>query len=472
MYFHSLQFLALLVATYGLYWLVYRHKAARLGVLLVASLFFYVAWSPWPLLIFLAIAASDHLCIRGMVRWRDRPRVRKLLMLTSVVVNLGVLGTFKYADMLRRTAVWALEPLGIAVRTEPFNLLLPIGLSFVCFQALSYVVDVYRGEASGEHSFGEHLLYLLFFPQVVAGPIIRAADLLERFNQVPQVSAEAGARGLYRVAIGLVKKLAIADVLGTGLVDPVFSAPHEFTSAECLVAAVAYTFELYCDFSAYSDIAIGAAALFGFELPENFNSPYLARNLFEFWNRWHISLSTWLRDYLYIPLGGNRASRPRVLFNVMVVMVLGGLWHGADWRFALWGGVHGLMLVLTRLWWWWRGRAEDPGWLRVGLGMLGTFAVVVLTRIVFRAPNLELAGQMYLRLLEGSLGLANVTPLVWLMLAVAAVSHAVPERLYVGAAELFVRLPAPVRAVVLVGLGLGLRHLSAVEARPYVYFQF
>jgi D-alanyl-lipoteichoic acid acyltransferase DltB (MBOAT superfamily) len=386
-----------------------------------------------------------------------------------------MLATFKYAELFRETARSVLAPLGVAVREEPFGLLLPIGLSFLCFQAISYVVDVYRGKASADHSYLEHLLYLLFFPRVVSGPIVRASALLERFNEVPTLTPEAGGRAMYRIAVGLVKKMVIADVLGSGLVDPVFADPAAYTSAECLVAAVAYTFELYFDFSGYSDIAIGAAALFGFEFPENFKRPYLAKNLFEFWNRWHMSLSSWLRDYLYIPLGGNRASKPRVLFNLMTVMVLGGLWHGADWRFAVWGAVHGVGLCIIRTWWWIRGGRPDDesvGWVRTAVGILITFTVVVLTRVVFRAPDMTHAAEFYARMLLFMPGLANVSTLVWIMLAVAVVSHVLPMKLFDTVGTVFVRLPAPVRAVALVAVGLGIRHLASVEARPYVYLQF
>ncbi|MFL5343868.1 MAG: MBOAT family O-acyltransferase [Hyalangium sp.] len=470
----SIPFLAFLAFTFALYWAVHRHRVARLGVLLAASLFFYMVWTPLPVLVFFWCAAFDHLIVKGLARAKS-PGLRKALVTASVASNLGLLATFKYAELFRETARSLLAPLGIAVREEPFGLLLPIGLSFLCFQAISYVVDVYRGKASAEHSYLEHLLYLLFFPRVVSGPIVRASALLERFNEVPTLTAEAGGRALYRIAVGLVKKMVIADVLGSGLVDPVFADPGAYTSAECLLAAVAYTFELYFDFSGYSDIAIGAATLFGFEFPENFKRPYLAKNLFEFWNRWHMSLSSWLRDYLYIPLGGNRRSEPRVLFNLMTVMVLGGLWHGADWRFAIWGGVHGVGLCLTRTWWRLRGispKSESVGPIRTAVGMLLTFTVVVLTRIVFRAPNMAHAADFYARMLLFMPGLANVSTLVWGMLAVAVVSHALPMKLYDLGGTLFVRLPAPARAVVLVALGLGIRHLTSVEARPYVYLQF
>ncbi|MCP3102222.1 MBOAT family protein [Myxococcus sp. K15C18031901] len=468
---HSLQYLVFVIAVFALYWAVHRHYWPRLLTLLVASVYFYAAFTPFPLIIFLVGVTVDHLLVKGMARW-ESPGVRKLLVTLSVVSNLGLLAGFKYLEMLRQTALALLAPWGLEVRTEPFNLLMPVGLSFYVFQAISYTVDVYRGKASAGHNILEHLLYMLFFPRVVSGPIVRASDLMARFGDVPTLTPDDGGRAMFRIAVGLVKKLVIADVLGSGIVDPVFTAPEKYASAECIVAAIAYTFELYYDFSGYSDIALGVAALFGFKFPENFNRPYLAKNLGEFWNRWHMSLSTWLRDYLYRPLGGNRVSKPRVLFNLMTVMVLGGLWHGADWRFAVWGGVHGVALGVLRCWEWTVGKAEKPGIPRVAVGMLATFTIVVLTRVVFRAPDLTHAGEFYARMMAGVPGIANVSPLVWGMLAAAVFFHATPMKLYTTTAELFVRMPVPVRAVALVLLGLGIRHLSAVETRPYVYLQF
>ncbi|WNG40328.1 MBOAT family protein [Archangium violaceum] len=474
MYFHSLQFVFFLTVTFALYWSVHHHKWARLGVLMVASVIFYSMWTPWPLLLFIGATAINHLCIKGFRR-SESPGVRKALLTVSIVSTLGVLVVFKYADLFRETAVALLGPLGVHVRTERFGLLLPVGLSFFTFQAISYVVDSYRGEIQKERTYFEHLLYLLFFPHLVAGPIVRASHLIERFDDTPSLTAQEGGQGLYRIAVGLAKKLVIADVLGSGLVDPVFASPEAYTSAECFIAAVAYSFELYFDFSAYSDIAIGTAALFGFKFEENFNRPYLATNLFDFWSRWHISLSHWLRDYLYRPLGGNRVSKPRALLNLMITMGLGGLWHGADWRFAIWGLAHGAMECIIRVWWWVTGKPPKEGpvaRVRAGFGWAATFLVVVLTRIVFRAPNLGRAGEMYARLFEGSMGLANVSTLVWSVLAVAAVSHVTPLGLFHKAGDLFVKMPVPVRAVVLVLVGLGVRHLTSVETRPYVYFQF
>ncbi|MGI5864413.1 MAG: MBOAT family O-acyltransferase [Myxococcales bacterium] len=472
MYFHSLQFLAFLVVSHALYWAVHRCKAARLGVLLLASLAFYAAWSPFPILIFVWCAVVDFLAVKGMARWQ-RPAVRKLLLAVSVVSDIGVLCTFKYADLFYSTAAWLLGRVGIEVRYEPLGLLLPIGLSFVCFQAVSLVVDVYRGQLEPKQGFFEHLLFLLFFPQVVAGPIVRAKDLLARFGETPVLDSDAGVRGIYRIAIGIAKKLLVADLIAAGLVDRVFAEPTLYSSAECLMATIGYTLQLYFDFSAYSDIAIGAAALFGFKLPENFNKPYLARNLFEFWNRWHISLSTWLRDYVYIPLGGNRRSRPRVLLNLMIVMTVGGLWHGADWRFALWGAIHGVGLVIIRCYWWLiGGRPKQHTLLGSAAGIVATFAVVVFTRIVFRASDLTMARVMFERLLEFSPGLANVSVPVWIAMGAALVGHYLPHRAFSLSADLFARLPAPVRATALVALGLAIRKVGMVEVRPYIYFQF
>lgn len=471
MYFHSLPFFAFLLASFSLYWAVHRHRRTRLLVLIGSSAIFYAVGSPFPLLLFFVGTLVDHLCVKAMDH-THRPAFRRFWVTVSVVWNLGLLGSFKYAELFRQTAHELLAPFGIHVRAEPLGLLLPVGLSFFCFQAISYVVDVYRFEASGKHGFLEHLAYLLFFPIRVSGPIVRAKDLLARFADPPALSPEQGGEALFRIALGLAKKLVVADMLGMGLVDPVFAHPGNYSSAECALAAVAYTFELYFDFSGYSDIAIGVGALFGFHFPENFNRPYLAKNLFEFWNRWHLTLSSWLRDYLYLPLGGNRVSRPRALFNLMVVMVLGGLWHGADWRFAIWGGIHGLGLVFTRMWWWFKGKPERPSFAAQALGVLVTFSVVVLTRVVFRAPDMSQAQAMYARIFEGTGGLANVGPWVWTMLAVAVLSHLSPQTWFQSASRGFLRLPVPVRALALVLLGLGIRHLASVEARPYVYFQF
>lgn len=471
MLFHSLQFLVFFAVAFAAYWAVHRHRGLRVTVLLVSSVGFYAAWTPEPLLLFCGYAVVNVIAARALDA-TARPWLRKSILTLAVGLELGGLALFKYADLFLNTASWLSARAGLEARFAPLHLLLPVGLSFVAFQAISYVVDVYRGELKGNHGLAAQLGYLLFFPQVVAGPIVRASDLLERFEKTPTLSPEDGADGLRRMAMGIAKKLVFADVLAVGLVDRVFTNPDRYTSAECAVAAVAYTLQIYFDFSAYSDVAIGAAKLFGFHLPENFDKPYHARNLFEFWNRWHISLSTWLRDYLYRPLGGSRGGKLLTLRNLMIVMVLGGLWHGADWRFALWGGIHGGLLLLTRIWWWVKGKPERYGFFGTVFGIAFTFTAVVLTRIFFRAPDLTHASALFRQLALGTGGVANVSPLVWSALAAAVFCYVAPRSWEKKAAELFVAAPIPVRAIALVALGLGLRQLAGFDVQPYIYFQF
>lgn len=471
MLFHSVQFLALLAVTFAVYWKVAKSRVARLSVLLLASVIFYAAWDARPLLLFTWYAIVNTLFTKGYARWPS-PRVRKALLTLTVVNHLALLGLYKYADLFIGTWGWLGEKTGAWAAPDLWHLLLPVGLSFISFQAISYAVDVYRGQVEPKHGLFEQLVYLLFFPQVVAGPIVRSDALLERFDMEPWLTVDAGGRGLYRIAMGVAKKLLVADVLAVGLVDPVFANPHNYTSAECAVATFAYTFQIYFDFSAYSDIAIGAAALFGFQLPENFNKPYRATSLLEFWNRWHLSFSTWLRDYFYIPIGGNRVSKPKLLRNLFLVMALGGLWHGADWRFLLWGAIHGVLLMAWRTWWWIAGKPKGKAYFRVVGGFLVTMFFVVFARVFFRASDMAHAMAMFDQLLKFTPGLANVSLLVWVMLSLAVASHYVPDGFWSRLGEWFVWMPAPVRAVVLIALGLLIKRVASIETQPYIYFQF
>jgi alginate O-acetyltransferase complex protein AlgI len=477
MLFHSVQFMALFAVTFAIYWQVHRWKAPRLMVLFVASFLFYAAWSPAPVLLFAWYALVNWVGGKLLIRFGEQGRTsaRKWVLGLCVASHLGVLATFKYLNLFLATGGTLAAKIGLDWSAPKLGLLLPIGLSFVAFQAIAYLVDLYRGDLEGGHSYFEHLLYLLFFPHVVAGPIVRAKYLIGRFHQVPELAPEVGARALFRMATGIAKKLLIADVISTGLVDRVFENPGLYTSAECAVATVAYTFQIYFDFSAYSDVAIGAATLFGFPLPENFNKPYHAQNLFQFWNRWHLSLSTWLRDYLYIPLGGNRGSNAKTLRNLMIVMVLGGLWHGADWRFALWGGIHGTFLVLIRCYWWYVNPAAEKakkGLAGAAIGILVTFTCVALTRIFFRAPDIQHAGAMFLQLSRFTWGLANVSRLVWLTLGGGILLYALPKNAYEWSVQTFTRAPVLARAAALVTLGLVARKIAGFEVQPYIYFQF
>jgi alginate O-acetyltransferase complex protein AlgI len=474
MIFHSTPFFALLAVSYALFWLAAPARWPRLLVLLLSSVVFYAAWNPAPLLVFAAIGAVNFLGGHLLERFKG-VAVRKAITAFVVTTHLGTLVLYKYLDLFLGAVANFAHALDLSFTPPPKpGFLLPIGLSFVVFQAISFIVDVYRRQASGRRSYVHQLVYLLFFPQLVAGPILRSSELMDRLDARPHLTSEEGARALMRIAQGVAKKLLLADLLAGALVDPVFSNPGNYSGLECAIASVAYTFQIYFDFSGYSDIAVGVGALFGFEFPENFNKPYHATNLFDFWNRWHMTLSTWLRDYLYRPLGGNQGSKYQTLRNTFLVMSLGGLWHGADWRFLVWGGLHGVLLMIWRTWWWIAGkpRSHEASFGRKFAGWLMMFSAVVFLRIFFRAESMTLALRMFEQLGTFTFDLARISMLAWGSLGACIVFYVLPPPVFERSSVLFLKSPAVVRAAALVGLGLLIRQLSSVEAQPYIYFQY
>jgi D-alanyl-lipoteichoic acid acyltransferase DltB (MBOAT superfamily) len=337
---------------------------------------------------------------------------------------------------------------------------------------MSYVIDVYRGRLAPTPRCHEYLLYVSFFPQLMAGPIARAGELLPQFDQAPRLLDDQGARALWLIAIGLLKKVAIADLLAQGLVDRVFSLPQMYTSWEALAAIYGYALQIYCDFSGYSDVAIGSALLLGFRTADNFNAPYRARDLRDFWRRWHISLSTWFRDYLYIPLGGGRRGAVRTYVNVWITMMLCGLWHGAEWKFLFWGLLHAAGQMVTRLLQRRFGREEAATrWGRFLVAAL-TFNYVCFAWVFFRAESLQ-AGFDVLRAAFSFVGGApNLTWQLLLALGVGYGLHWAPTRWADLARERFARLPASVQGLVLFGVVVGVYSVASSDVRPYIYSQF
>jgi D-alanyl-lipoteichoic acid acyltransferase DltB (MBOAT superfamily) len=318
----------------------------RVIVLFVASSLFYHAWAAsmvgayrYLLGVLLGTIVLDYY-LGIWIENTAHPLARKALVIASLVSNLGILFFFKYADFVTQDV--------LALDVERLELVLPAGISFHTFQSLSYTIDVYRKKLRATRSPLQFATFVLFFPQLVAGPIVRAHHLLPQLRELPPLELEKATRGLFRIVVGLFKKIALADTLAIVMADRVFENPTQFSSIEALCGVYAYALQIYLDFSAYSDIAIGSAAVLGFDLPENFRTPYRSGNLQEFWRRWHISLSTWLRDYLYIALGGSRGPEWRTYVNLTLTMVLGGLWHGASWTFIVWGALHGFGLAITR----------------------------------------------------------------------------------------------------------------------------
>jgi D-alanyl-lipoteichoic acid acyltransferase DltB (MBOAT superfamily) len=354
------------------------------------------------------------------------------------------------------------------------NLVLPLGLSFITFRSLSYVIDVYRGQLAPTRRYLDYLTFVAFFPTVIAGPIVRAGELLPQFRSRPQLSSQQGTQAFFLIMLGLIKKIAIADFLGNNLVDRVFDQPDLYSSVETLAAIYGYALQIYCDFSGYSDIAIGSALLLGFKLPSNFEAPYRAQNLRDFWRRWHISLSTWLFDYVYVSLGGLRKRRFNLYRNLVLTFLLGGLWHGAAWTFVLWGGIHGFGLSASHWWIQQRKRMGLKGqraWWSKVIGVIVTFHFVCLTWIVFRAPSLADGWHVLKRLGALQFGHGNLPTSILLVLGIAALSHWSPQSLLDRLDRSWHWLPSPLQAALIVSLALGLYYVSGAEAQ-FIYGNF
>lgn len=363
MLFNSLHFVLFFLVVFGLTWTLRNRVTARNAVLLVAGYYFY-AWWDWRFCFLLAFTTLfDYFCGRMLFvpgHVPDEPLARttrdKWFVAASMTVNLVILGFFKYYNFFAESAVDFLNHLGLQAHLPVLNVVLPLGISFYTFQSMNYVIDVYRGELEAEKSLLNFGLFVSFFPHLVAGPILRATSLMPQVKRPSDIRWEKISVGFYLFIWGLFKKVVIADSVSgisdnifanfTGTVSKVHSTSTMAGGGTALLAVYAFAIQIYCDFSGYTDMARGCAKIIGFELPHNFNLPYFAANASDFWKRWHISLSTWLRDYLYIPLGGNRKGTVRTYFNLMTTMLLGGLWHGAAWTFILWGFYHGTLLCI------------------------------------------------------------------------------------------------------------------------------
>ncbi len=395
MNFVSIEFTVLLLVVILLI-LIFRSLSARKIILLMASCFFYAYWD-WRflgLLVFITI--FDYYISVAISNSADAGR-RKMLLITSLVLNLFVLGVFKYLNFFLDSVEFWLNPLGLHL--PELAVILPIGISFYVFETLSYVIDVYRGTAKPAESLLDYAVFITFFPRLVAGPIMRASQFLPQLHNGIHFSRDNFLMGGYLFGQGLIKKVVVADSMAL-IVDKVYAAPSLYSSGTIWLAVLSYSIQIYFDFSGYSDMAMGVARLFGIQLPMNFNLPYTSASLSEFWQRWHISLSTWLRDYLYIPLGGNRRGALRTYMNLMITMLLGGLWHGASWNFVFWGGLHGTALAVERAL---RGvrQVEVAKFdeIKTWLHMTITFLVVTFAWVFFRSPSVQITLEIFSKLL-------------------------------------------------------------------------
>jgi alginate O-acetyltransferase complex protein AlgI len=417
MLFCSQEYLLFFVGIFILYWAM-PWARARVWLLLLASFYFYASWNKWLALLIGVSTVIDYFLARGIDRW-SQPGVRRLLLVLSLVGNLGLLGYFKYANFFLHSLEEGLRSAGASASMPVLQVILPVGISFYTFEAINYVVDVYRRKAPAERDLSHFMLFITFFPHLVAGPIVRARDFLPQIRRPKHWDWARLQLGVEFFLMGLFKKLAIADRMAS-LADPVFANPSAYQTHTIWLAVFAYALQIYCDFSGYTDMAIGSAHMLGYKLAPNFNMPYLSSSISDFWRRWHMSLSSWLRDYLFIPLGGSRGRQWQTARNLLITMTLGGLWHGASWNFVVWGVVHGLLLIGHRLF---RAfacrfpRLEQALHSRLGTAIsVGlTFVTVCLTWVLFRATTFEQAALLYQRMLIPSTGLPTPAPAAGLL---------------------------------------------------------
>ena len=466
MVFNSLQYAVFLPLVVLVYWRLGRRQQNAL--LLATSYLFYGLWDWRFLPLMLLSTATDYTVGLFLERTDDNAR-RKWIFLVSLAVNLGVLGFFKYANFFLDSGAGSLQAIGIDVHSPAWQILLPVGISFYTFHGISYTFDVYRREIRACHSPLDFAVFVAFFPQLVAGPIGRAQLQLPQFqrDRVPPRTEQLRSAA-FLILLGLFKKVAIADAVAP-YVNDAFAGGAGWVTL--LVGVYAFALQIYGDFSGYSDMARGSARLLGIELPLNFEQPYLSQNITEFWQRWHISLSTWLRDYLYIPLGGNRGSELRTYRNLLLTMLLGGLWHGAAWTFVVWGAIHGSLLAGHR---WWRSRhpVGTPTLAVRLLSTIATFNVVCGAWIFFRAPTLTDALRYIKGLLTFRPGPVDVDGIL-VLLAAGAISFGIDlAQRRARDHEVLLRWPAPLRGVAYGAFALAILIFSGSAPVPFIYFQF
>ena len=463
MLFPTVEFALFFPVVLILSWALMARQALWKPFIVVASYLFY-GYASWRFCILLAAVTLGNQAAAILLGRTDDEHRRKWIVGAAVALDLGVLAVFKYYGFFVQNVDDALRPTGLDLPLPLLTIALPVGVSFFTFQAISYVVDVKRRLVEPAKTI-DVAIYLSFFPHLVAGPIVRAREFLPQLAEPRDPNKVAVGSGIALVALGLVKKLAIADFLARSVVDPVFAVPGAYSGPDLWLAAYAYTAQIYCDFSGYTDMAIGLALLMGYVFPQNFRSPYRATGFQDFWRRWHMTLSRFLRDFLYIPLGGNRKGRWKTYRNLILTMVLGGLWHGAAWTFVLWGLLHGAGLATERAF---GGRIKLPGWLR----WLVTFHLIVAGWILFRAPSLNVAGDFFSHMVKpGALTLLTLP--VALCIVVVIGLQLLPENLV---ERVQVRLES-VRPVLL-GAGLAVvialvgATVSSQGVAPFIYFRF
>jgi len=476
MLFHSLEFAFFFALAFFGHWMLAERRRLHTYFLSAMSVWFYAAWNAWYILLVVVSTVIDFVASER-IHASDRPKVRKGWLLASLIGNLGLLGTFKYYNFFVDSIQQLTGFVGMPISLPLLNVLLPVGISFYTFQSMSYTIDVYRRKIEPARGFMELFLYVVFFPQLVAGPIVRAADFLPQLRRAPTLDPTDVGSGLFRIVRGYVKKIVIADFLGRTLVDPTFLGYEEASSFFLLLSVWGFMFQIYGDFAGYSDVAIGLARLMGYHFPENFRSPFQSTSTRELFGRWHISLSSWLRDYLFRPLGGYRKGSFRSYLNLFLTMFLAGLWHGASWKFAVFGIYSGLTLLQRPF-----KKGEVPSRVRVWFWRIVCFQIAGVGFMIFRAPSVKVAATVFWRIVTGIVSMetlrslaAFLTDPAWrgtlLVLLFAVVTHLVPDEVKDALERRFGEIPWFV-SVPVAATGLGLVMVLYNAQTPFIYFQF
>jgi len=484
--FYFWAFFAIVMAFYSV---IYKKEKPRNAYLFIVSLFFYYKTSGLFFLLLIFSTIVDFFIGKAIYK-SEVQRKRKLLVALSVAVNLSVLVYYKYSGFFTESFNYffnmQVEPVDLLAKwTNQFagthftidKIILPVGISFFTFQTISYSIDIYRKKIKPVDSIIDFGFYVSFFPQLVAGPIVRASEFIPQlYKKYVLTKAEFGL-AIFMIINGLIKKLVVADYIAVNFVDRVFSNPMTFSGFENLMALYGYSLQVYADFSGYTDIAIGVALLMGFRLPVNFNSPYKALHTGEFWKRWHISLSSWLKDYLYIPLGGNRHGKVRTNFNLMLTMLLGGLWHGASWQFVIWGGLNGLGLIVYKYWRRISPFKDNKTWAVRFYAIFLTFNFITVTRIWFRAQTMEAANSI-MHQITNAFNFAQIGEIIlaykniFAVMLIAMIIHWLPVKTKDAYKSIFINSPEWVKVASIMIAVFIIWQVRTADLQAFIYFQF
>lgn len=489
MLFSKLNFWMFFAILFIGYSFVYRKNSLKNIYLFILSLFFYYKSGGYFFSLLILSILIDY-SMGFLINTTQKKLYRGIYLIVSVVANLGLLGYFKYSyfftdifnsifhtnfKVVNLFAQWSNNLIGS--HFEISKIILPVGISFYTFQSLSYTIDIYRKKIKPVKNILDFSFFVTFFPQLIAGPIVRAADFLPQLKIKYHLSKEEFGYAVFLILNGLIKKMVISDYISINFVDRVFDNPLSHSGFENLMAIYGYSIQIYCDFSGYTDIAIGTALLLGYRLQLNFNSPYKAANITDFWRRWHISLSTWLRDYLYISIGGNRKGKIRTYINLLLTMVLGGLWHGANLKFVIWGAIHGVALALHKVWISIFKVSKKSSIIIHFLSVVFTFHVVAFAWIFFRADSIQNVNYMLLQIFNNFN--VEIIPemivsykIIFILILSAFIIHWLPVKIKDFYMNIFIKSPIYLKIVITILIILLLYQAKSSELQPFIYFQF